>query len=203
MGETEDFSRFSASVRGAGVKNRHAKKVSDSWGVYDYYKYYRKAFPKGRPKKGVYRMDCGTYYKIIRTANKALAEILVKEGRLELPNAMGVIEITKFPTYVKFVNGKLKTNRAIKWTDTLKLWYEDKEAYDKKIVIRDEREYGIKFRYRKVGCTFPNYSFYEFDVLRCVRRMYNDHVENGGMETPYFIDIHTENESKINTLYNG
>jgi hypothetical protein len=36
---------------------------------------------------------------------------------------MGQLEVRKYETYVKFKDGKIKTNRGIDWNATLQLWY--------------------------------------------------------------------------------
>jgi len=38
---------------------------------------------------------------------------------------MGKLELRKKDAKVTYSNGKVKTNRAIDWNTTLKLWYED------------------------------------------------------------------------------
>jgi hypothetical protein len=46
--------------------------------------------------------------------------------------------VRKFNTYVKFQNGEIKTNRGVDWNATLKLWYEDNDAKENKILVKSE-----------------------------------------------------------------
>jgi hypothetical protein len=50
-------------------------KIQHSYGVYDYYKYYRKNKPKGKK----YILTENTYYDIMRKLNQYLAEALIYE----------------------------------------------------------------------------------------------------------------------------
>ena len=54
---------------------------------------------------------------------------------------MGELEIVKTETFVNIKNNKIVTNLPINWNKTLELWYNDKEAKDSKIIIRDENKY--------------------------------------------------------------
>jgi len=48
---------------------------------------------------------------------------------------MGRIELVKNKTKVVIKDGKLKIKKAINWGETLEYWNQDKEAFDKRILI--------------------------------------------------------------------
>ena len=69
---------------------------------------------------------------------------------------MGGLELRSNNTYVKFKNGKLKTNRMIDWNATLKLWYNDKEAKHKKQLVRLENKKIFSVFYNRGKAKFTN-----------------------------------------------
>jgi hypothetical protein len=79
---------------------------------------------------------------------------------------MGQIELRKYNTYVKFDDGKIKTNRGVDWDATLKLWYEDSEAKENKIIVKMEDPEVFILYYNKVMSNFNNKSLYDFKPNR-------------------------------------
>ena len=159
-----DYREFRKEVQKADKSRVH--KVTGSLGVYDAYKYIRKHkwFDIGRPLKE------GEFYRIIRGINEYLAEELSKGKEIKLPHRLGTLEIRKRPTRIAIVDGKLITNLPIDWDKTLKLWYEDKEAFDNKTLVRVESEETFKVYYNKQTANYNNKSFYEFSPNREIKR---------------------------------
>jgi hypothetical protein len=150
-------------------------KVTGSLGVYDAYKYIRKNkwFDIGRPLKE------GEFYKIIRGVNNLLAAELIKGNQINLPHRLGTLEIRKRPTRVAIVEGKLVTNLPIDWDATLQLWYEDKEAYNNKTLVRIENEEVFKVYYNKKEANYNNKSFYDFKPNREIKRSLTKSAREG------------------------
>lgn len=191
----ETYKEYSKRIRGVGKKNNHPFEIRNSWGVYDYFKYYRK---KQCENKKSY-IPTEQYYKLIRTVNSRLCDVLLEEKRLELPLNMGTLEVIGFEHTIKLVDGKVKTSRMIDWYNTLKLWYEDPEAEKNKTLIRFEAPIGVSVKYRKRDATYPNKSFYGFVLHREKKNLLSRKLKNNSMELPYFVD------TKINAkaLYDG
>lgn len=179
------FEQFSAKKRGAGTKNTHKHTVTGSWGVWDYYKHYNKI----KPKKPEYVIDRSVFYKIIRKANLAMADLFFREKRLVLPMNFGTLEIISFKDVLEFRDGKLKTNRLVDWNETIKLWYSDPEAEKNKTLVRFDNTKHIRFHYRKGNAIYKNKTFYEFVVNRPAKRRYNEYEQSFGTGDPYFIDL--------------
>ena len=95
---------------------------------------------------------------------------------------MGSLEIRKRPTRVAIVDGKLVTSLPIDWDKTLKLWYEDKEAFDNKILVRIETEEVFKVYYNKQNANYNNKSFYEFKPNREIKRKLSKHAREGNLD---------------------
>jgi len=170
-------------------KERHFK-VKNSWGVYDYYKYYR----KNRPKDKKFILTEKQFYAFFRRVNQLLAEEFVRTQHLEFPNRMGELEMLQKKLRSFFVDGKLKTNRPVDWDATLKLWYEDKEACDSKLLVRRDAPINPRIRYSKATAIYVNRAFYEFVPNRFLMQKA---IKNFSNQLLCF------NDSEIKNLYDG
>lgn len=95
---------------------RHVYKIKNSYGVKNYFQYYR----KHKPKDSKYVLKDVEYYKIIRHVNNMLAATLLEGDKVTLPERMGELEIRKNKTYVTLdKNNKIKTDRPVDWASTL------------------------------------------------------------------------------------
>lgn len=166
MESLEEFKKKVQRVR----DSKHFK-ITNSWGVYDAYKAYRKDKPEGKE----YKINDCYYYKIVRMMNNLMAEALLQGESFKFPKGMGQLEIRKVERKVTIdENGKVKCNMPIDWGETMKLWYEDPVAMKQKKLIRNEDKALFKLYYSKETATYQNQSFYEFypnvDLKRSIRR---------------------------------
>lgn len=164
------------------VNNNRKHKVSNSYGVYDGYKYYR----KNKPKELKYIISESQYFFIIREINKLLIEDILNGENIKFPCRMGQLELRKRNSKISFKDGKLITNLPIDWDKTLKLWFEDSEAYNKKILIRIEDKEVYKVYYNKSTAIYNNKSFYDFNVNRELKLKIKEKIKNGSLDTPYY-----------------
>lgn len=158
----ENFSEFSKRVR---LRKKRVCKITNSWGTYDYYKYYR----KNKPKDKRYVLTESQYFAIIRRVNQELGDELLKSTRIILPYKMGNLEIRKIDLTPRFGKNGIIKNRFVDWDSTLKLWYKDKEAHTDKILIYDESTEGFKFIYNKNQAVFVNKFYYQFRLNDMIR----------------------------------
>lgn len=156
------------------VNEPRTHKVRNSIGVYDAYKYIRKNkwFDIGRP------VTEHEFYTIIRQVNNLLAENLLKGEDIVLPHRLGTIELRKFDTRISICDGKLVTNLPIDWDRTLKLWAEDDESYNNRILIRMEEKETFKVFYNKRTANYINKSFYTFEVNRDLKKRLKQRIKN-------------------------
>ncbi len=140
-------------------------KVNNSWGVYDYYKFYR----VHRPDLHEYVLCESTYFAIIRKVNKLLVEDLCKTGSIEFPHRMGSIVIYKKPVKTYIYNGKPVTTKKINWDKTLELWYYDVEARERKDLVYHDKSETLKIKYDKSTAIYKNKYYYEFTLCRAAR----------------------------------
>lgn len=177
--------------RGKGV-------FRNSYGVYDYYKYYR----KNREKGSRWKITEKDFYDLVRQVNQILAEELIEKGKVDLPHKMGTLEFQKVPRQIyQDKNGNYKTNQKIDWSKTFELWYEDDEAYKNKTLVRFDRDDLTKFHYRKVNAEYVNKTFYTFLIQKELAVAFIKRRPNGFNDIP---QVYTKDEfDQIKGLYDG
>lgn len=151
---------FLSRIRKADGPRKH--KVSGSLGVYDAYKWYRKNKPAGKQ----YILNESQYFTIIRRINLALRDELLKGNDLKFPAKMGQLEIRKYLPTITNDGKEIKTNLPIDWNTTLKLWYEDKKAFEEKFLVRINVPEIYRVFYNKSDANYNNKSFYQFTPNR-------------------------------------
>lgn len=177
--EEQDYNEFRNTVtKNRGIGKKKAK-VSHSWGVYDAYKHIRKNgwYDIGRPLKE------HEFYTIVREVNRLLADNLALGETVVFPSRMGKLELRKHEVGVSFVNGVLKNTYPIDWNETIRLWYEDKEAMEKRMKVRDEQKCIYRIKYCKYDATYENKIFYQFTLNRFVRRALKKNIKKGITDT--------------------
>lgn len=172
------FEEFRDSVK--KIKGDRHYKITNSYGVYDAYKYNRKIGWKhiGRC------VSENEYYKIIRAVNDELASIIVGGNKVILPLNMGTLDAVKTPIKSWVENGKVRTNRSVSWQDTLKYWFEDRKAYEEKQLIYKESTARDKYSliYRSVKAKYNNKAFYQFRFNRFLMQAFQNNVKTNGID---------------------
>ena len=164
-------------------QRKRVSKVTGSWGVYDAYKLCRKNqwFNIGRP------VTEKEFYAVVRGVNKHIAENIANGKTVKLPERMGMLELTKHKCVAKLVEGKLKINYPIDWSETLKLWYEDEEARRQKTLMRNENPWTYHIKYRVSGecANYENKMFYQFTLNSFIRQALSSNIKRGKIDTIY------------------
>lgn len=164
-----DFKEFRKNTLKINDKRHH--KIKNSIGVRDAIKWLQKnkwlKIGKSVPEK--------EFYSIIRTVNNLLAQQIIEGKDVKFPQRMGQLEVRKYDTYVKFSNGQIKTNRGVDWDATLRLWYEDEEAKENKILVKKEDLEQFTIFYNKAFANYNNKTLYQFkpnrDLLLAVKKV--------------------------------
>lgn len=170
------YEEFKSEVQHLSSPRKH--KVTGSMGVYSAYKFLRK-------RKWV---DIGRslteheFYSIIRKVNDYLADSFLHGNDIKLPHRMGRIELRKYDVRVSFDGEKVKTNLPIDWDKTLKLWYEDEEAYKEKTLVKVEEKEIFKVYYNKQLADYNNQVFYEFNVNRELKKRLKQRIKEGKID---------------------
>lgn len=157
-------------------------KIKGSLGIYDGYKYYR----KNKPSDTKYILTESQYFAITRRVNSLLADNLIKGEEISFPHRMGRLEIRKAAGEVRLnANGELVTNLPIDWDRTLKLWYDDKESYNNKTLVRVEEREIFKIYYNRGQANYNNKSFFEFSANRELKKRLKEKIKEGKIEAMY------------------
>lgn len=172
-----EYGLFKSSIQ--HLQDDRTHKITNSLGNYDAYKYIRKNkwFNIGRP------LTEHEFYQIIRRINNYLAEKLVNGNDVIFPNRMGRLELRKrnsLPVINK--NGNLKVTYAIDWDSTLKLWYEDEEAFNKKTLVKLPEKNIFRVKYNKDTANYENKSFMEFQVNRDIKTRLKQKIKNNEID---------------------
>lgn len=149
--------------------------IKNSYGVYDYFKYYRRTKPENKK----YIMNDHKYYSIINSVNAKIVERLLEGQEFTFPLRMGKLIICekKFePTLDK--EGNLVYRAPIDWDSTLELWNEDEESFKNKTLVKMNPKTVIRIMYDKAGCTYKNKSYYVFQVNRQLKIDINEVAKN-------------------------
>ncbi len=172
----KDYLNFINSIKRINESRVH--KVKNSYGVYDGFKYYR----KNKPKEHKYVLNESQYFSIIRKVNKLLGEELINGEDVTLPYRLGRLEIRKYNAKIVIDGKKIRTNLPIDWDRTLKLWYEDKESYKNKTLIKVEEKEIYKIYYNRNIADFTNKTFYQFDINRELKRKLKQNIKEGKID---------------------
>lgn len=153
-------------------------KINNSFGVYNAYKLIRKNkwFNIGKP------ISEHDFYKIVRTVNNKLADLLSKGHDINLPCQMGRLEIRKYDARITLQGDKVVTNLPIDWDRTLKLWSEDEEAYQKRTLIKMEEKEIFKVYYNRGKANYTNKSFFAFDINRELKKKLKKNIKDGRID---------------------
>lgn len=165
--QSNEFKEFSKKVRRVHDK-RHCE-IINSYGVYDYYKHYR----KNKPKDKIYVMEDVFFYKIIKDIHDLIIENILQGEIIKFPLRMGKIFLVESLVGVHIKNdGTLKNYYQIDWNKTLQLWFEDEEAFLNKTLIRDTED-KVRIFYSKNKVNFKNKTYYQFHPTRKISTYIN------------------------------
>ena len=154
-----NFNSFLSNIK--KVKGERKHKIKNSYGIKDYYKYYKET--------QLNPLSLKEYTRIFKEINKQLKNLILQGEEITFPCKMGKLEIRKYKGEINFKNGKIKTNLPIDWNATLHLWYEDEEARKNKTLIKMQEEEIYKILYNKSSAQYINKSFYLFNVNRDIK----------------------------------
>ena len=135
-------------------------------------------------KNGKWTITPVMFRKILTSINSLLLEALLQGQDIELPDKFGILYARQKEIYTKIdENGKLKTNRAVNWDETKKLWFEDKEAREtKQRVYYDNCEAKM---YLKIQFgDFTNKRFLTFMPICNFMRKASKQLSEGLIELP-------------------
>ena len=147
------------------MKNPRTKgKIPTHYGMTDYYKYFKK-------NNHDIKITAGRYSDIIKRFNEELINLIIEDNLdYKLPYLGASISIKKDKRIPKIVDGKLYNPTPVDWKATNKLWDEDEEARERKLLVRYNNNHTSKYVFRvyfkKYIYPFINKKYYNFDTCR-------------------------------------
>jgi hypothetical protein len=168
----DDYKEFLKKIKKVSSTRKYT--VRNSYGIADYYKYYKNSeYYTNTP------LSLKEYSKILKAINNSLKESLLSCKDIVLPYYMGNIELRKFDTYVKLDNNKLRSNRGVDWSKTLKLWYNDNKAKINKTLVKNEAKVIYRIYYNKNKAKYINKMYYEFIPNRVMKIQLKERIDQG------------------------
>lgn len=157
------------------IETRSSRKIPVDYGIRDSYKFYKDNYNS--------KLSRQLYRQIITTFNKEIMSLIIDEGiDYKLPELGFIISIRKDKRKVKIINGKLHNPTPVDWVTTRELWENNKEAKDKKIIVRylnnHSSGYVYRIHFKKGQAKFKNKTIYRFKPSRMFQRMLSKRIFN-------------------------
>lgn len=167
---------FKKDTKKVSEKRNHS--IKNSLGIRQAFLFIQsnKWFDIGRPLKEQ------QFQQIVRKVNNLLARELMNGNEVKFPKEMGSLEVRKYITGVRMKDGKLQVFYPIDWDKTLQLWYEDKEAYREKTLVRCLEPEMFSVFYNRAGSDYNNKSFYQFTANRDILRVLKKNIKKGNID---------------------
>ena len=124
------------------------------------------------------------FNEVIKEMHKAFVEYILKGHDIKLPHGMGTLEIRKTVHSPRYKGNKLINPYPIDWNNTLKLWYQDKEAFENKILIRLENKTVFRILYNKKNAQYKNQVYYKFTPARSFKLLLKKQALDNNIDSP-------------------
>jgi len=149
------------------MNKRTQGKINVDYGIKDYYKYYKNNNDKV--------VDSKKFHKVISEFNKRIVDSIINDNLEFTPKTLQfTFCIRKSKRVPRIENNKVINTNPIDWKSTNKLWENDLEAAEKKIIIRYLNNHTSKYVFRikllKSGTTYSNKKMYRFKPCRGFQR---------------------------------
>lgn len=115
-------------------------------------------------------VDRALFGRIISDCNKEAIKELIDKKVFKLPSALGRLELIKTHKYIKIKDDKVVTNNVIDWPNTIKLWYEDKGAYNNRTLVRLNRKVLFIPIYNKSPSRYKNNKYFGIEFKRSLKQ---------------------------------
>lgn len=149
---------YDTLIRKAGQIRKYG--VNHSYGIRDYYRAYRK-----KTKNNITEQ---LYSKVIDEVVQAMIDELKEDAYVVLPFGFGFLSTTYIKSRVRMIDDKVKVNGIIDWYKTIKLWYDDEEARNKKQIVFRDKTCNKIAKYSKSGKVFKNKRYLKLVIKRSV-----------------------------------
>lgn len=150
-------------------------KHASDYGMPDYYDFYVNKYGEkvGRRK----------FNKIITEFNKGIVDLILNDNlSFKMAYLNLILEIRKDKRKPRLENGKLVNPVPVDWKRTNALWERDKEAKDKKLLVRYNNSHTSGYVYRlflkKFNSTVKNKTILKIKTNRAFQRKLSKRIKN-------------------------
>ena len=160
------------------TKNKRTEGVIKAhYGMKDYFNYFKKNNPI------LSYINKKLYNSIISDFNQALVDLIIEENlTYTVPYLGSSLNIRKEKKVPRIVNGKLYNTTPVDWVATNKLWDEDIEAKEKKLLVRYSNSHTSRYVFRiylkKYNYSFKNKKYYSFKPCRTFQRLLSKRIKD-------------------------
>lgn len=123
-------------------------------------------------------MSEDTYSKIIRRINELLIEELLEGNVIKFPYNMGTLAIYSNSSDMYMKDGIFIKTAPVKWKETLKLWYTDSRAREKKVLLKDSYKKIYKVTYKTRLISYKNRYKYTWNTSRHLKLIIKNRLNN-------------------------
>ncbi len=161
-------------------KPRTEGKIKAHYGMKDYFKYFIKEYPE-------LNISNKKYYNIIGEFNKNLTELIIEDNvEYNLPHLGSSLSVKKTKQLPRIIEGKLVNKTPVDWVATNKLWLDDEEAKEKKLLVRYNNYHTSKhvftISFKKYIYPFKNKKYYKFKSNRDFARLLGKRINDQNKE---------------------
>jgi len=163
------------------IKNKRTEgKIKTHFGIKDYFKYFKTNYSE-------INVEYSKYTSIISDFNKELVNLIIEENlEYQLPHLGSTLSIKKDKRVLKIIDGKLYNTSPVDWVATNKLWSEDEESRQKKLLVRYNNNHTMKYVFRiyfkKYTYPFQNKQLYSFKPNRKFQRLLGARIKDENKE---------------------
>jgi hypothetical protein len=159
------------------IKNKRTEgRIKAHYGIKDYYRYFRTEYPD---VKITYKQ----FTSVIQKFNEEITNMIIEDNfEYVLPHLGSSLSVKKTKQVPRIVDGKLFNSTPVDWVATNKLWAEDEEAREKKLLVRYNNShtsrYVFRINFKKYITPFVNKRYYKFHTCRKFARMLGNRINN-------------------------
>lgn len=165
----DTFEEYSVKTRRAAQKQFS---VSDSHGSFEFYNYI------AHNKLNKFKQDRGRTMRTIRNVGNYIREYVAAGKEIVLPYGLGSLILKSMDAAVVSQDGEVKLRASVNWYETLKLWFEDDEARENKVLVKYTSPRKIIPTWEK-NVVYKNVSFYKFYFNRMLKAKIKENIQNG------------------------
>lgn len=176
------------------IKNKRTEgKINIHYGMKDYYSYFCKENPEIKLSRGMFN-------NIITDVNEGLIDLIIEHSvEYTLPTFGSSLSIKKTKNIPRIKDGKLVNTSPVDWVATNKLWSEDEEAKENKLLVRftnwHTSKYVFRIYFKKYIHPFLNKKIIKFKANRKFARKLSARINDETKERyDAFVLYHTKDD---------